>query len=256
MSYILKILSSSRMKVDDRNNIIKGIYNEKYYILCSIKKTGFAMENQVKFIRYPGGKRRLLKYILPYIPSSNYITGRYIEPFVGGGSVFFEIDPQEALLSDINGDLIDLYKGIKRDPKKVWNIYKNFPDTKKGYYEIRDSDLTNEDLYYRSARILYLNRTCFKGMWRHNSDGDFNVGYGGQDRRWVINKQNLIEVSERLNKALIKKSDFSNVLNDLEEGDFVFIDPPYKPGKKEMDNAHYSLCQVKQRFIVIDITFM
>lgn len=229
-----KKISSRLLKISS----IKS--NEKYYIIYLDFGLGFYMHEKVKFIRYPGGKQRLLKYILPHLPSSRKIDGKYVEPFVGGGSVFFAINPNNALLTDINNDLIELYKGIKKDPHQVWKIYKNFPGTKKGYYNVRDSDLTDEDIYYRSARILYLNRTCFKGMWRHNSDGDFNVGYGGQDRRWVINEQNLLEVSKRLKKASIKRSDFSKILNDLQKGDFVFIDPPYKPGKREMDNAHYS----------------
>jgi DNA adenine methylase len=197
-------------------------------------------EQTVRFIRYPGGKQRIIEYIAPYLPTNKRIKGKYVEPFVGGGSIFFSINPRKALLCDINKDLIDLYRGIRRNPKKVWEIYKDFPNTKKAYYKIRNQNLKGMELEYRAARILYLNRTCFKGMWRHNSSGLFNVGYGGQDRRWAINEANLIKVSQYLIKASLKRWDFERTINDCNVGDFIFLDPPYKPGQRELTHIHYT----------------
>lgn len=194
---------------------------------------------KIRFIRYPGGKQRFLDYILPYLPSRDLIKGNYVEPFVGGGGVFFAVKPKCALLADINKELIDLYRGIRLYPLKIWEIYAGFPSTKKAYYEIRAASVNKKDLAFRAARILYLNRTCFKGMWRHNSNGDFNIGYGGQDRRWVLSKKNLIEVHKRLKHASLKCSDFEGVINACTEKDFIFVDPPYRPGEREMINAHY-----------------
>ena len=194
----------------------------------------------VRFIRYPGGKQRMVEYIIPYLPTNDEIEGRYVEPFVGGGAVFFAINPDEAILCDINKDLIDLYRGIRRYPKKVWRIYKNFPNTKRAYYKIRNENPKGKELEYRAARVLYLNRTCFKGMWRHNSNGEFNVGYGGQDRRWAIDETNVLEVSHHLKKASLKRWDFERAINICNNDDFIFFDPPYRPGHRELIHAHYT----------------
>jgi len=191
------------------------------------------------FIRYPGGKRRILNYIIPYLPTRDMIEGKYFEPFLGSGSVFFALNPKQAILSDINQDLIDLFRGIRRYPLKVWEIYKSFPRTKEGYYKIRSMKVEKFNLAFRAARILYLSRTCFKGMWRYNSRGEFNVGYGGQDRRWVIDKELLISVSKKLKRAILKCADFEEIINMTQRGDFIYADPPYKPGAKELIHAHY-----------------
>lgn len=194
---------------------------------------------KIKFIRYPGGKQRMVEYIIPYLPPQKSIKGTFVEPFVGGGALFFALNPKKAILSDINKELIDLYRGIRRYPLKVWEIYKSFPETKKAYYEIRAAEVDKTNLAARAARILYLNRTCFKGMWRHNMNGEFNVGYGGQDRRWVISEETLLEVSKRLKHASMKCTDFEKVIDSCMVGDLLFVDPPYRPGEHEMVHAHY-----------------
>lgn len=167
------------------------------------------------------------------------IQGRYIEPFLGSGAVFFAIFPKRALLSDINQELIDLFRGIRLYPVRIWQIYKAFPRDREAYYEIRSMKLKGKNLAFKAARTLYLNRTCFKGMWRHNSYGEFNIGYGGQDRRWVIDKELLVNVATRLKNATIKCCDFEQVIDQTKEGDFIFVDPPYKPGERELLHSHY-----------------
>jgi DNA adenine methylase len=181
----------------------------------------------------------MLSFLMQYLPSRESAKGKYLEPFVGGGAVFFALNPKTALLSDINPELIDLYRGLRNFPDKVWTIFQAYPTTKRAYYEIRDSKFERLDLPSRAARTLYLNRTCFKGMWRHNSNGRFNVGYGGQDRRWVINREALIEVSRRLKRASLRSCDFEEVIESSSGGDFIFVDPPYRPGEREMINDHY-----------------
>jgi DNA adenine methylase len=201
------------------------------------------MKTKVNFLRYPGGKHRKIKYILPYLPRHDEIKGYFIEPFVGGGAVFFALNPKKAFLSDINQDLIDLYLGIKQFPKKIWEIFKSFPSDRDSYYNIRDMKIKNRTLAFHAARLLYLNRTCFKGMWRHDAKGKFNVGYGGQDRRWIINLNNLMKVSELLNNIPLVCSDFEPIIRSAEKNDFIFLDPPYKPGKSELINLHYTYNQ-------------
>lgn len=196
-------------------------------------------ERQIKFIRYPGGKQRLISFLDEHLPSIKKIPGRYIEPFVGGGSIFFHLRPKRAVLADVNAELIDLYRGIRSNPKKVWGIYCHLPSTKKGYNDIRKLKHFDLDLQHRAARTLFLNRTCFKGMWRHNSDGEFNIGYGGQARRWVIKKNDLIAICKTLKHASLKCCDFELIINETKPGDYLFLDPPYRPGEREQLHAHY-----------------
>jgi DNA adenine methylase len=193
--------------------------------------------NVTNFLRYPGSKRRMLSFLATLLPSAESIEGRYVEPFVGGGAVFLFISPKEAFLSDINPDLIDLYRGIRLDAQAVWNTYSHFGRTKKDYQRIRSN--VPRLLVKRAARVLFLNRTCFKGMWRHNLKGGFNVGYGGQARRWVIDSSTLKKISECLQHTKIRCCDFEQVIDSCEEGDFLFLDPPYRPGEREQINDHY-----------------
>lgn len=207
--------------------------------LASSNVKGTPTGVSLRFIRYPGGKQRILNYIMSYLPSRELIKGKFVEPFVGGGAVFFALNPKSSQLADINTELIDLYRGIRRYPLKVWKIYRSFPTTKKAYYKIRALRNKKKDLAFKAARTLYLNRTCFKGMWRHNSNGEFNIGYGGQDRRWVLSEETLIEVSKRLKRASLKSCDFEEVINACTYEDFIFVDPPYRPGERELIHSHY-----------------
>lgn len=208
-----------------------------------LKNQYYNQYQKLKFIRYPGGKNRLLQFIIPLLPSRDNIKGDYVEPFVGSGAVFFFLNPKKAVLSDTNKELIELYYGIKKNPREVWKIFASFPTTKKSYYKTRDMEIKSRSLSYRAARILYINRTCFNGMWRYNQNGEFNVGYGGQDRRWVINKENLEEVSKKLKHASLKLKDFEEVIDHCSKGDFIFLDPPYSAGKQKIIHYHYSVNQ-------------
>ena len=198
-----------------------------------------AQINRVAFLRYPGGKQRMLNHLMLFLPKREQIAGRFVEPFVGGGAIFFALNPERAVLADINPGLIDLYRGLRRFPERVWQIFRSFPATKRAYYEIRNDPCQFADPAFRAARLLYLNRTCFKGMWRQNSNGQFNVGYGGQDRRWVVNLSSIAEVAKRLKKAALKNDDFENTVESCSQGDFLFVDPPYLPGEREIINDHY-----------------
>lgn len=203
---------------------------------------------QLALLRYPGGKKRHLTYLAEYLPSPKKIAGKYIEPFVGGGSVFFFLQPKKAILSDLNVELIDLYRGIRSDPDKVWRIYRQMPSNKSGYIDIRKLKHSDLDLVNKAARTLFLNRTCFKGMWRHNLSGQFNIGYGGQSRRWVITKQLLVHVARYLKRASLKCLDFEFIIEEATACDYLFLDPPYRPGEREQLHSHY----VGQQFTYAD----
>lgn len=193
----------------------------------------------MKFLRYPGGKSKLISFLVNHLPKSDSIKGTYIEPFVGGGSIFFYTNPDNAIISDLNSELITLYKGIKLYPHKVWETFKSFPSGESSYYKVRSQITEGKPLYHKAARTLYLNRTCFKGMWRHNANGNFNVGYGGEERRWAITHESIIAISEILRKAEIQNKDFEEVILNASKNDFIFLDPPYKPGKKDLHELHY-----------------
>jgi len=191
-------------------------------------------------LRYPGGKQRMLTFLGDFLPCRDDIRGKYVEPFVGGGAVFFHVQPVEAILSDSNAELIDVYRGIRDDPVGVWERYEAFGNTKEEYHRVRSLCAARLGLTERAARSLYLNRTCFKGNWRHNANGQFNVGYGGQSRRWVITRDYLVAVSRALSTAELLCSDFEAMIDASEKGDFLFLDPPYRPGERELVNDHYS----------------
>jgi DNA adenine methylase len=167
-------------------------------------------------------------------------VGRLIEPFVGGGVVFFHLQPRRAVLADINRELIDIYRGIQSSPDAVWRLYRSYPGTKRGYNKLRRLRADDLTLVQRAARSLYLNRTCFKGMWRHNLIGDFNIGYGGQARRWAIGRRHLFEVSRLLRHASLKCCDFEGIVDSATPRDYLFLDPPYRPGQREQVHDHYA----------------
>ncbi len=119
------------------------------------------------------------------MPYAARIAGRFVEPFVGSGAVFFLYNPRQALLADLNPELIDLYAAVRDAPDHVWRTYSSFANDREAYYAVRKHRPSAEDVVARAARTLYLSRTCFKGQWRMNARGEFNVGYGGPDRRNV-----------------------------------------------------------------------
>ncbi len=190
-------------------------------------------------VRYPGGKQRLIAFLSGFLPKPSQVTGRYMEPFVGSAAVFLHVRPRKATLSDTNPELIDLYLGIKKSPTGVWRAYSGFKNTKREYLRVRKLDPVRLDLVDRAARLLYLNRTCFKGNWRHNRKGEFNVGYGGQSRRWVLSEDYLTGVSRALRRAVIECGDFEEMIDRAEPGDYLFLDPPYRPGERELLHIHY-----------------
>jgi len=194
-------------------------------------------------IRYPGGKQRFLDQIIVHLPKMRKRNGRFIEPFLGGGAVFFAIQAKPAVLSDKNPALIDLYRGIRYAPSEVWKLFCQYPSGKRAYLRARQQETTGWGVIAKAARTLYLNRTCFKGMWRQNSRGMFNVGYGGQSRRWAITREDLIAVSKALRGATLRCADFQDIIDDAKPADFLFLDPPYHPGRRESRVEHYMFSQ-------------
>lgn len=174
-------------------------------------------------LKWPGGKRWLVVTGQLPIPST-YL--RYVEPFLGGGAVFFHMDSKRSLLSDINRDLINLYKTIKKYPDELYHLMTlhNKRHGKKYYYEIRnktpDNDIEN------AAKFLYLNRTCWNGLYRVNLNGVFNVPIGTKTSV-IFDTDDFRVISKRLSRAKIVCSDFEPIIDQCEADDFLFVDPPY-----------------------------
>jgi DNA adenine methylase len=175
------------------------------------------------FLKWPGGKRWLATRHQHLFPDT---YGKYFEPFIGGAAVFFALSPEDAYLSDTNAELINVYNRIKNDWAKIEKQLAKYHEQHDSdfYYAIREKNPT--DPIARAVRFLYLNRTCFNGIYRVNKDGHFNVPIGTKTE--VSYEDGYLEkVAKTLKKARIRRRDFAVAIGEANEGDFVFIDPPY-----------------------------
>jgi DNA adenine methylase len=159
--------------------------------------------------------------------AARWLRGTYYEPFLGGGAVFFRFQPARAVLSDINPELINTYLAVQRNPDGIIGKLKKLEVSEKEYYRIRSS--IPRGLLNQAARVLYLNRTAFGGIYRLNQVGHFNVPYGGGERtpNLLWDEEILVRASKALAGAVIKQSDFERVLDAAREGDVVYCDPTY-----------------------------
>ena len=184
-------------------------------------------------VKWVGGKRQLLTEIDKYIPS-HFST--YYEPFLGGGAVFFYLQPQKAVVNDINEELINLYQVIKDNVEELIEDLKKHKNEPDYFYSIRELDRDIE-VYEkltpveRASRIHYLNKTCYNGLFRVNSQGQFNVPFGRYKKPNIVNETTLRAVSNYFNSAKItfKCCDFEEALKGARKGSFVYFDPPYDP---------------------------
>lgn len=183
------------------------------------------------FLKWPGGKRWLVERIISNI--SLEPGKRYIEPFLGSGALFFALQPQQAIISDVNRELIELFLVMRDKPdelkKRMINHQKKH--CHEYYYEIRASHPKTD--VNRAARMLYLNRTCFNGMYRVNKSGEFNVPIGSKNN-CVYDIDRFVDYSNALKDAEICNKDFESIIDRAEYGDFIFADPPYASGGREI----------------------
>lgn len=175
-------------------------------------------------VKWSGGKREELKFIKGYIPRSYKL---YIEPFVGGGALFFNLCPKRAIISDTHSELINFYKQLKEgNGKKIYELMSQYKNNEKTYYSIRDDFKPKSDIE-KAFVFFYLRKTCFRGMIRYNSKGKFNIPYG---RYTTYNFKELLndKYTELLKKTTIFRKDFRYILKRFNnENNFVFLDPPY-----------------------------
>ena len=188
-------------------------------------------------IKWVGGKRQLLPELLKYVPTS---FGTYYEPFLGGGALFFALQPQRAVLSDLNDNLITMYKGLRDIPESVISslqsdVYKNEKDT---FLSIRARNMKYGGVAWRAADFLYLNRFGYNGIYRENKDGQFNGPFGNNPKA-TFDFDNLRAVSRALQGVTLLREPYQTVLETAKRGDFVYFDPPYVPLDETSDFTGY-----------------
>jgi DNA adenine methylase len=196
------------------------------------------------FLQWVGGKREMIPQYKDYFPKK-YNT--YFEPFLGGGAMFFELAPEKAFLNDNNRELYEAYKGVRDFPELVINILDSlkYHHSKELYMRIRELDreydlFNNFRDYEIAARLIYLNQTCFNGVYRVNQKGQFNVPIGSSLNRLISDANTILKASKVLKKAHIECNDFEKVIANVQKGDFVFFDPPYYPVSQYSDFTRYT----------------
>ncbi len=186
------------------------------------------------FLKWVGGKRQIIPEILTHLPK-NISSLNYCEPFIGGGALFFHLEPKKAIINDYNDELINVYKVIKNNLEELLLDLKKHQNTSEYFYQIRGvdrqplfDDLTNVQ---HASRIIYLNKTCFNGLYRVNSLGEFNSPFGRYTNPNIVNEPVLRAVSKYLNSSdiTILSGDYEKVLNAVTADTFVYLDPPYHP---------------------------
>ena len=206
------------------------------------------------FLKWAGGKGQLLPQLLGRLPSSlsdGRIT-KYVEPFLGGGAVYFALQGRpgfsKSLLADVNRDLVLTYGAIRDDVRKVISSLAKLSDQylssadvqrESFFYEVRDefnaergtidSAAMRSDGHKRAAQLIFLNRTCYNGLYRVNSKGQFNVPYGRYRNPVICHTANLMAVSDALANTAIVESDFEQIAHHIDNRTFVYFDPPYRP---------------------------
>jgi len=189
------------------------------------------------FLKWVGGKRQLIPEIEKYIPKK-YST--YYEPFLGAGALFFHLSPKKAVVNDLNEELILTYNSIKNCLDELLKELKihHINNSKEYFYKVRNWD-RDKDFYLlpnhkRAARLIYMNKVVFNGLYRVNSKGFFNVPYGKYKNPNINNEELLRDISKYLNKSEIKlvSTDYKEAVKSVKKGDLIYFDPPYDPLKK------------------------
>ena len=185
-------------------------------------------------LKWVGGKRQLISEIEPLIPKK---ISTYVEPFVGGGAVLFHLQPKKAIINDFNKELMNVYQVIKDNPNELIKVLKEHKElnSEDYFYEIRSldrrDDFENLSSVQKAGRIIYLNKTCYNGLFRVNRAGFFNTPYGKYKNPSIVNEVTIKAISNYFNSANIKflTGDYKEALKSLRRGAFVYFDPPYMP---------------------------
>ncbi len=174
-------------------------------------------------LKWPGGKQSLAQKLVGFFPTDFNV---YFEPFVGGASVLLAMNPEQAVIADMNSWLIDAYLAIKSNWAMVARVLDTMKNNKEDFLRIRTIQPESLNLINRAAHLIYLNKTCFRGLFRVNRKGEFNVPYGAYNRRYY-DANNLLAFSRILKGVDIRMGDFEDTLQGVTQDDFVYLDPPY-----------------------------
>lgn len=193
------------------------------------------------FLKWAGGKGRLLRQYASLFPAT---FQNYFEPFLGGGAVYFHLSQnrkfEKAFISDYNPELTNCYKMVQKEPKKLLALLSKMRNDKHLFYKERARDVSQLTDLERAARLIYLNRTCFNGLYRVNSQGEFNVPFGRYKNPRIADAGNLMAASAVLQNAAIYTGSFENLVSKAKRGDFVYFDPPYQPVSRTASFTSYT----------------
>lgn len=189
-------------------------------------------------LKWAGGKTQMLDNLLPKVPTS---YGRYIEPFFGGGAMFFALQPEQAIIADSNPELINMYRQVACDVDDVIVQLSKYENTPEVFYSVREQEWSKLSPIEAAARTIFLNKTCFNGLYRVNKHGQFNVPFGKYKNPNICDESTLRAASKVLQKAEILCGDYILVLDHYAKpGDFIFLDPPYLPVSENSDFKRYT----------------
>lgn len=192
---------------------------------------------QKPFLKWAGGKTQMISDLLKFAPVK---FNKYIEPFIGGGALYFNLNHPASIISDLNEELVITYRQVKENVQEVIGILETYKNTEEFYYKIRSAFSSHFTHSERAARLIYLNKTCFNGLFRVNKNGEFNVPYGKRSGPF-LNTQNLLGASDYLQQTEIHHLDYKETLDRYaKKGDFIFLDPPYQPVGKFSDFKRYT----------------
>lgn len=219
-------------------------------------------------VKWVGGKRQLLPEIVARVPKAfDPGTSTYYEPFLGGAAVLFGLSPQKAVVNDSNEGLINVYQVVRDEVDELIALLSTYPNSPEFYQEIRALDRDDEIFaslsdVEKAARFIYLNKTCFNGLYRVNKKGHFNASFGKYKNPKICDEETLRDVSKYLNEAEIDfcVGDFEQCVEGAVEGDFVYFDPPYIPLSATSSFTRYTADgfdfedQLRLRHVVEDLT--
>jgi DNA adenine methylase len=178
------------------------------------------------FVKWAGGKRQLIRTLLQHVPVK---YGRYFEPFLGGGALFFAIQPRLATLGDVNERLVRTYTGVKNHVERVIALLKTYKHEERFFYELRNADVDGRSDAEVAAWFVYLNKTGFNGLYRVNKNNRFNVPFGRYENPKICDARILRACSAALSSTHLHVGDFEAIATRAKRGDFVYFDPPYAP---------------------------
>jgi len=191
-------------------------------------------------LKWAGGKTRLLPALRKFVPRG---FNRYFEPFLGGAAFFFDLLPDNALLCDSNPELINCYEVVRDKPEELLETLSQLRINKSEFYRLRELQPERLSQVFRAARLIYLNKTCFNGLYRVNKQGKFNTPYGRHSSINLADPANLVAASKALKRARLFCSDFATMLKRAKTKDFIYLDPPYVPTGRFSDFKRYTKAQ-------------